>query len=468
MLFSSLTFLYLFLPITIILYFVSPKQMKNYTLLLASLVFYGWGEPKYIFLMLVSVLINYLFALFIEWTYAKSTQTPKILLCVDVIVNLAFLGFFKYSNFFIENFNAITGLNISLLKVTLPIGISFYTFQILGYVIDVYRQQIPAQKNPFLLATYISLFPQLIAGPIVRYADVYKQLEHRELNHSQIYACICRFVIGLSKKIIIANSLGELCEVFKISQDKSVAYFWLYGIAFMLHIYFDFSGYSDMAIGIGKIFGFDFLENFNYPYISSSITEFWRRWHMSLGTFFRDYVYIPLGGNRVSKSRHYFNIFIVWILTGFWHGAAWNFIFWGLFYAVLLMIEKAWLLKYLQKHKVFGHIYTLVAVLIGFVLFNASSLSEAVHYIFGGLFGFMNYPVFSTEFFFELKNYGVILGLGILFSTPILSVMKKEWKNDRIEKLWRGFQPIGLIFMLLICTAYLVDGSFNPFLYFRF
>ncbi len=466
MLFSSIPFLYYFLPSVLILYFIAPKKLKNTVLMLSSLVFYGWGEPKYVLLMIASIVIGYFSGILIEAFSQK--KLSKIFLGVSVAVNLGFLAYFKYADFFIENFNAVTGLSVSLLRIALPIGISFYTFQILSYTIDVYRKDVPAQKNIINLACYITMFPQLIAGPIVRYSDIAKQLEERTHYFENFSKGMRRFVLGLGKKILIANSLGELCDIFKASDDKSVLFYWLYAVAFGLHVYFDFSGYSDMAIGLGRLFGFRFSENFNYPYISKSATEFWRRWHMSLGTWFRDYVYIPLGGNRVSKPRWFFNIFVVWFLTGFWHGAAWNFIIWGLFFAVLLILEKVVLLKYLNKTKVLSRIYTLVAVGISFVIFNATDMKEAFSYI-SGMFGVGEVPLASTEFFYYLKSFAVTLVIGIIGATPIVKrCVEKIFENSKISKFIWVLEPIGLVVLLAVMTAYLVDGSFNPFLYFRF
>ena len=466
MLFSSITFLYYFLPSVLILYFIVPKKLKNTVLMLSSLVFYGWGEPKYVVLMIASIVIGYFSGILIEAFSQK--KLSKVFLGISVAVNLGFLAYFKYADFFIENFNAVTGLSVSLLRIALPIGISFYTFQILSYTIDVYRKDVAAQKNIINLAAYITMFPQLIAGPIVRYSDIAKQLEERTHSFENFSKGIRRFVLGLGKKILIANSLGELCDVFKASDDKSVLFYWLYAVAFGLHVYFDFSGYSDMAIGLGRIFGFRFSENFNYPYISKSATEFWRRWHMSLGTWFRDYVYIPLGGNRVSKPKWFFNIFVVWFLTGFWHGAAWNFIIWGLFFAVLLIVEKVFLLRYLDKSKVISRVYTLVAVGISFVIFNATDMKEAFSYI-GGMFGAGDLPLVSTEFFYYLKSFAVTLVIGIIGATPIVkNTVEKIFENNKISKFIWVLEPMGLVILLAIMTAYLVDGSFNPFLYFRF
>ena len=467
MLFSSIPFLFYFLPCVLILYLIAPKCLKNTVLLLSSLVFYAWGEPRYVIWMLLAITLGYIFGLLIE-RFKEKKRISKLFMILSVASSLAMLGYFKYVDFFIGNFNAITGLSIPLLKIALPIGISFYTFQILSYTVDVYRGNVAAQKNPIDLAAYVALFPQLIAGPIVRYSDVAEQLKSRTHTLEKTVLGARRFMIGLGKKILIANILGELCDTFRASDDKSVLFFWLYAVAYSLHIYFDFSGYSDMAIGLGKLFGFDFLENFNYPYISASITEFWRRWHMSLGSWFRDYVYIPLGGNRVSRMRHLFNIFVVWMLTGFWHGAAWNFIGWGLFFAVLLMVEKLWLLKYLKKSRVLSHIYVVVLIIISFVIFDASSMGQAFSYI-GSMFGAGGYPLVSTEFLYYLRSYGVVLILGIIGATPL---PKKLWNRIAATGIGSNImtfaEPIALSALLLCCSAYLVDGSYNPFLYFRF
>lgn len=467
MLFSSIPFLFYFLPCVLILYLIAPKCLKNTVLLLSSLVFYAWGEPRYVIWMLLAITLGYIFGLLIE-RFKEKKRISKLFMILSVASSLAMLGYFKYVDFFIGNFNAITGLSVPLLKIALPIGISFYTFQILSYTVDVYRGDVAAQKNPIDLAAYVALFPQLIAGPIVRYSDVAEQLKSRTHSFEKTALGARRFMIGLGKKILIANILGELCDTFRASDDKSVLFFWLYAVAYSLHIYFDFSGYSDMAIGLGKIFGFDFLENFNYPYISASITEFWRRWHMSLGSWFRDYVYIPLGGNRVSRLRHLFNIFVVWMLTGFWHGAAWNFIVWGLFFAVLLMVEKLWLLKYLKKSRVLSHIYVVILIIISFVIFDASSMGQAFSYI-GSMFGAGGYQLVSTEFLYYFRSYGVVLILGIIGATPL---PKKLWNRIAATNIGSNImtfaEPIALSALLLCCSAYLVDGSYNPFLYFRF
>lgn len=458
MIFSSITFLFYFLPVILILYFVVPQRFRNFVLMLFSLLFYGWGEPKYLIFMMTSILVGYGIGLLLEKT--EQLNKRKMLLILALLVNLGFLGYFKYANFFIENFHAVTGIKISTLKVTLPVGISFYTFQILSYVIDVYRKNTKAQRNIVNLAAYITMFPQLIAGPIVRYTDLESQLTKRSYTWEKAEEGIRRFVIGLGKKVLIANQLGELCGKFANAQEQSVLFYWINAVAFMLQIYFDFSGYSDMAIGLGKILGFDFIENFNYPYISKSITEFWRRWHMSLGTWFRDYVYIPLGGNRKGARRQIINILVVWALTGFWHGAEWNFLLWGLYFAVILIIEKNFLLKKLNESKVLGHIYTLFLVLIGFVIFNVTGLSEIAVY-FRNMFGLGGLPISSPETIYYMKSYLPCVILGVTGATPVVKRIFVRWKGTWLE-------PMFLVVLFLLVTAWLVNGSFNPFLYFRF
>jgi len=467
MLFSSTPFLYWFLPCVLILYIVTPRRLKNATLLLSSLFFYGWGEPRYVIWMILAIVMGYMFGLLIEH-FQSIPHLAKLFLVLSVTSSLAILGYFKYADFFIQNFNAVTGLSVPLLKVTLPIGISFYTFQILSYTVDVYRQEVKAQKNIIDLAAYVALFPQLIAGPIVRYSDVADQLKKRTHSVEKTVLGMRRFIIGLGKKIMIANQLGELCSVFRNSSEQSVLFFWLYAVAYSLHVYFDFSGYSDMAIGLGKIFGFDFLENFNYPFISKSITEFWRRWHMSLGSWFRDYVYIPLGGNRVSVPRHLFNIFVVWMLTGLWHGAAWNFIVWGLYFAILLIVEKVWLLKHLKNSRILSHIYVVILAVVSFVVFDATSMGQAFSYI-GAMFGVGEYPLVSAEFFYYLRSYFVILVIAVIGATPIpkkiINGINQTSLGDTVMTI---VEPLAISTLLIVCTAYLVDGSYNPFLYFRF
>lgn len=467
MLFSSISFLFYFFAAFLLLYFAVPFKLKNAVLLIFSLVFYAWGGVKYAILMVVAILIGYIFGLLID-KFRENKKIARLFMWLSVASILAFMLYFKYTNFFIDNFNKITGMDVVFLQITLPVGISFYTFQTISYVIDVYRG-VPAQKNLINLAAYVSMFPQLIAGPIVRYVDVAAELEERTHSIDKCAEGIRRFIIGLGKKILIADRLSQLCDILKAEVDeKTVLIYWIYGISVALYIYFDFSGYSDMAIGLGKMFGFKFLENFNYPYISKSATEFWRRWHMSLGSWFRDYVYIPLGGNRVSKLRHVFNIFVVWFLTGFWHGAAWNFILWGLFFGVLLLIEKFWLYKYLDKSKVIGHVYTLLAAVFSFVLFNAADLGEATTYI-GGMFGAGGIPFTSAESIYYLRSYAVIFILAIIGATPIVrKIAIKLSESSKTGKIINILEPIALVAVLLVVTSYLVDGSFSPFLYFRF
>ncbi len=465
MLFSSINFLYYFLPCVLIIYFVTPTKYKNIILLISSLLFYFYGEPIYILIMIASILSAYIHGILIN----KYTKYKKVFLISSIIISIGLLGLFKYSDFIIANINNIFKSEIKLLNLALPIGISFYTFQILSYVIDVYNKKVPVQKNIVKLATYVSLFPQLIAGPIVRYIDVEKELTKREHTFQKIALGIRRFIIGLSKKVLIANQLGELCQVFLQTNEKSIMFYWIYGVAFSIQIYFDFSAYSDMAIGLGKIFGFHFLENFNYPYISKSITEFWRRWHISLGTWFRDYVYIPLGGNRVNKIKLIRNIFIVWFLTGFWHGANWTFILWGLLFGVLLIIEKLFLKDILEKMpKVIRHIYVLFVVMISFIIFNANSIVEALKQI-TGLFGVNKEPFINSYTLYYLKSYFVIIVISIIGATPLLkNIINKLKEKTKISKIINTIEPIILVTLLLVVTSYLVDNSYNPFLYFRF
>ena len=461
MLFSSIPFLYYFLPAVLIVYFLVPPKFKNAVLLLFSLVFYGWGEPKLVFLMIFTIAVFYFCGLAIG--KAKQLRWKKAWLYVSVVVSLGLLGIFKYADFFISSVNAVTGLGIPLLKLALPVGISFYTFQCLSYTIDVYRGNAEVQKDPIAFGAYVTLFPQLIAGPIVRYVDVAKELKHRSHNWENIAYGLRRFLIGLGKKIILADNFALLIKLFRESGEPSVLFYWMYAIAFLLNIYFDFSGYSDMAIGLGRIFGFHFLENFNYPYLSKSITEFWRRWHMSLGSWFRDYVYIPMGGNRVSRSRWICNILTVWMLTGAWHGAAWNFVLWGLLYAVFLLIEK-WVPALQKLPDFLRHSYVLLATILGFVLFNAESLSQAGSDI-ASLFGFGGLPAVTPETLYYLKSYGLLFILGFIGSTPVVKLAAQKVSETKAGPV---LEMLTLAALLLVCTGYLVDGSFSPFLYFRF
>lgn len=458
MVFSSITFLFYFLPIVLAIYYLVPNKWKNITLLISSFIFYFYGEPKYVLLMLFSIICTYIFGLLIN----KYKKHSKLFLTLFICISVGLLIYFKYINFIIQNINLWLNNKIDFIHVALPIGISFYTFQMISYIVDVYRGQAKVQKNILKLAMYVSLFPQLIAGPIVRYKAIEAQLEKREYTMEKFAQGTRRFIIGLGKKVLIANVLGELTNTFQASNDTSILFYWLYAISAMLQIYFDFSGYSDMAIGLGKMFGFEFLENFNYPYIATSITDFWRRWHISLSSWFRDYIYIPLGGNRVSKAKWIRNIMIVWMLTGLWHGAEWNFIFWGLYFGVLLIIEKLFLDKYLKKlPKIISRIYTLLLVMISFIIFNGNNILQNI----GGLVGIGGVPAVSQESIYYLKSYFVVIIIGIIGATPIL---KNIANSNKIHKLMNILEPIFLLLILLISTSYIVDGSFNPFLYFRF
>ncbi|MGM9658991.1 MAG: MBOAT family O-acyltransferase [Faecousia sp.] len=461
MIFSSIPFLYYFLPAVLAVYFLTPRRGKNAVLLLASLLFYGWGEPKLLWLMVFTIAVFYLCGLAIG--RAESPRRKKFWLIVSVVVGVGLLGLFKYADFFLTSVNAATGLGLPLLKLALPVGISFYTFQCLSYTIDVYRGSVPPQKNPISFGAYVALFPQLIAGPIVRYADVARELDNRTHSWENVGLGLRRFLVGLSKKVILADNLAMLARLYRESSSPSVLFAWLYAIAFTLNIYFDFSGYSDMAIGLGRIFGFHFPENFDYPYLSKSVTEFWRRWHKSLGSWFRDYVYIPLGGNRVSKTRWVWNILIVWMLTGLWHGAAWNFVLWGLLFSALLLMEK-WV-PGLQKLPVcLRRGYVLLIVMLSFVLFNADTLTQAGG-DFAALFGFAGLPLTSGETWYYLRSYAPLLLAACLGATPVVKGAAQRLEQHRAVQ-W--LQPLLWIGLALVCTAYLVDGSFSPFLYFRF
>lgn len=463
MLFTSISFLYYFLPTIIILYFITPKKYRNYILLIFSIIFYMYGEPKYVILMLVEILVAYFGALLID------KYKSKEIFLITIIIHIGLLCVFKYTDLFIGTINSIFKTNISFLNIALPIGISFYTFQILSYVIDVYRGKVKVQKNILKLATYVSLFPQLIAGPIVRYETICDELDNRDETIEKFSLGVRRFIIGLAKKVLIANMLGELCTKFSLVDERSVLFYWIFAISYMLQVYFDFSAYSDMAIGLGKMFGFTFLENFNYPFISKSITEFWRRWHISLSSWFKDYVYIPLGGSRKGTLKLVRNILIVWFLTGIWHGAAYNFILWGLFIGVFLVIEKLWLSKYISKlPKVLRNIYVLFIIMISFIMFNAGSINEAFFNI-KGLFG-LNKEVFINNYtIYYLKSYLIVLIIAIFGATPLFkNIVEKLKKSKCLNKIINVLEPIFLIILLLLVTAYLIDSSYNPFLYFRF
>ena len=463
MLFTSISFLYYFLPTIIILYFITPKKYRNYILLIFSIIFYMYGEPKYVILMLVEILVAYFGALLID------KYKSKEIFLITIIIHIGLLCVFKYTDLFIGTINSIFKTNISFLNIALPIGISFYTFQILSYVIDVYKGKVKVQKNILKLATYVSLFPQLIAGPIVRYETICDELDNRDETIEKFSLGVRRFIIGLAKKVLIANMLGELCTKFSLVDERSVLFYWIFAISYMLQVYFDFSAYSDMAIGLGKMFGFTFLENFNYPFISKSITEFWRRWHISLSSWFKDYVYIPLGGSRNGTLKLVRNIFIVWFLTGIWHGAAYNFIIWGLFIGVFLVIEKLWLSKYISKlPKFLRNIYVLFIIMISFIMFNAGSINEAFFNI-KGLFG-LNKEVFINNYtIYYLKSYLIVLIIAIFGATPLFkNIIEKLKKSKCLNKIINVLEPIFLVILLLLVTAYLIDSSYNPFLYFRF
>ncbi len=449
-----------------ICYFIAPRKLKNSVLLFFSLLFYAWGEFRYVFLMVFTILTGYFFGLLIE--KYRGRRTAKFFLVGAAAINLGLLGYFKYADFFISNFNALTHFSLPFPGIVLPIGISFYTFQILSYIADVYLGKVKAQKNIINFGTYAAFFPQLIAGPVIRYTDIDTSLTERKHSFEMAAQGVERFTCGLGKKVLIANAFGELCAIFHASDQKSILFYWIYAAAFTLQIYFDFSGYSDIAIGLGRIFGFHFPENFDYPYISKSITEFWRRWHISLGFWFRDYVYIPLGGNRVSRKRWFFNIIFVWMLTGFWHGADWQFIAWGLMYAVLLIFEKLFFRNVLERMPAPArHFYVMFFVIVGFVLFNAENISSAFSDLCF-MFGMEALPPVTTETLYYLRSYAVIFTAGILCATPLFSIISAKLRNGKTEKVFALLHPVWLCGIIILVTAHLVDGSFNPFLYFRF
>ena len=456
MLFSSVTFLFFFLPITLMLHQLLPWRWKNHVLLAASVVFYASGEPVYILLLAFSAFVGWLHGLYM-------TRHPghRGALVSAICWNLVFLLFFKYADFLTGSINSLLGTAIPALGLSLPIGISFYTFQNMSYVVDVYRGDSKAENNFASYATYLCLFPQLIAGPIVRYSDVARELQERTVDTAQFSRGVVRFLVGLGKKVLLANSIGVLAEL--TVPDGSVLFSWLRAIAYTFQIYFDFAGYSDMAIGMGDMMGFQFPENFNYPYLSRSVTEFWRRWHMTLGSWFRDYVYIPLGGSRTSTIKWVRNVLIVWMLTGIWHGASWNFLLWGLYYGILLLVEKFFLGKYL-KGKVLPRIYVMLLTILGFVLFHSATASEALLEI-GRMFGLGGLPVVNATALYYLKSYAVLLVLCALGSTPLPKYLAGKIQAHKAIVV---LQPAMVLAVLLLVTACLVDGSFNPFLYFRF
>lgn len=468
MVFSSLVFLFRFLPIFLICYFIIPKQYikwRNLVLFLFSLVFYAWGEPIYICLMLFSTIFDYINGLLIE-KYGVGSKGAKVVLIVSLIGNLGLLGVFKYTDFFISSLNNLLNLNLVNLNLALPIGISFYTFQTLSYTIDVYRGTVPAEHNIISFGAYVSMFPQLIAGPIVQFKTVAKELNERIHSMDNIYIGIRRFIIGFAKKVFLANNIGFIwSEILSNYSDSSVLTLWLGIICFALQIYFDFSGYSDMAIGLGKIMGFNFLENFNYPYISKSITEFWRRWHISLGSWFRDNVYIPLGGNKKGLKRQIINLAIVWFLTGFWHGASWNYVLWGVYYGILIIVEKLFLLKWLKKHNIISHIYTIFLVLIGWSLFAIEDLGLLSDYI-NGMFAINSVGLTDNQFLYYLQNYGILLIIGVIVA---VCPLKQHYNILKAQHSWiKMIENILLIFIFIISLAMLVNSTYNPFLYFRF
>ena len=458
MLFSSITFIYYFLPILLIVYFIMPNKYKNTVLLIFSLLFYFLGEPKYIIVLILSCIINYLLSIRI------SKKKSKLLLVIACLYNIGQLLVFKYTDFFIDNINNVLNTNIPFMYIVMPIGISFFTFQALGYVVDVYNENHKPAKNIFDFMTYVCLFPQLIAGPIVRYSDIENELYNRTTSYNKFSEGIKRFTIGLSKKVLIANVLGEFATLLI---EETVLSSWLKPILFTLQIYFDFSGYSDMAIGLGLMFGFNFKENFNYPLIASSITDFWRRWHISLSSWFRDYVYIPLGGNRVTVLKWIRNLFIVWFLTGFWHGASWNFIIWGLYFGVLLVIEKIFFKKYLDKTKIIKYIYTSIIVIISFLIFNSNTTTEIINSL-KNMFFINDIPLISNESLYYFKSNLLLLIISIISATPLLKNIIIKIKNTKLKILIDVLEPIVYLLLLILCTAYLIDASFNPFLYFRF
>lgn len=472
MVFSSLEFLFVFLPITLMLYYFAPKNIKNLILLIMSLIFYAWGEPVYIFLMIFSSVVDYIHGILIE-KFRYDSRKAKLIVMSSVIINIGLLSFFKYSNFIIQNINDLFKTGFNGIDLPLPIGISFYTFQTMSYTIDVYRGEAPVQKNPISLAMYVTLFPQLIAGPIVRYQTIAEQIENRKENIEKFACGIKRFIIGLGKKVLLANNIGMLWNEIQHTciNDLSVLTAWIGIIAFSFQIYFDFSGYSDMAIGLGKMFGFDFPENFDYPYISQSISEFWRRWHISLSTWFRDYIYIPLGGNRVGDIKTYRNIFVVWLLTGFWHGASWNFAIWGIYFGIILSLEKIGLLKLLNRvWKPLRHIYVIFLLLIGWGLFAFDDLHIGYNYI-KVMFYASNVKIIDAQFISYMASNIILFIVLCIMSTPFIkNIHSYVIKRSKINNLFYEniIIPITYFVIILVSTAYLVDSVYNPFLYFRF
>ncbi len=466
MVFSSIVFLYIFLPIMLLLYFIVPSKFKNAIMILASLVFFAWGEIRYIFIMLVLAVMDFVCGKQIT-KYQNNKKKKVIFLIINVVVNLGILFFFKYADFIITNINNLTGLSIPLLNIPLPIGVSFNTFQSLSYIIDVYRGTVKCEKSFYNYLTYTTLFPQIIAGPIVRYETVDEELETKNISMDNFSAGMKRFIIGLGKKVLIANSVGALWNTIEVGNysELSMLFAWIGIIAFALQIYFDFSGYSDMAIGLAQIFGMKFDENFNYPYISKSITEFWRRWHITLSSWFRDYVYIPLGGNRRGLAIQIRNILIVWFLTGAWHGASWNFILWGVYFGVILILEKLFLLKVLEKlPNIIRHIYAIVIILVSWAIFAFEDLAKVGEYIKAM---FINSNLWDNEALYYLQNYWVLILIGAICSIPLWKKLKEKIDSKNSKGL-EFITSLGYVAILILSTASLVTNSFNPFLYFRF
>lgn len=468
MVFSSLTFLYLFLPVVLIFYFLVPKQARNFVLFVSGFVFYAWGEPVYIFLMTFTVLVDYTCGR-VMTRFSGNKKARLAVLLASIIINLSILAVFKYNSFVVQNLNDLFGLSITDPKIALPIGISFYTFQSMSYTIDLYRKSVPEQKSFVDYAAYVSMFPQLVAGPIVRYGDVQRELQKRSVTVLNVGEGAGLFIQGLAKKVLIANNVGSLWTRVKEipASELSVTTAWFGILAFTMQIYFDFSGYSDMAIGMGRMLGFRFPKNFDFPYVSKSVTEFWRRWHMTLGTWFREYVYIPLGGNRKGALRMVFNLLVVWMLTGLWHGASWNFVLWGLYYGILLMIEKLFLSKVLSKIPFsITRVYTFILVVLGWVLFEFTDISQAYAY-YGAMFGTQGRAVADGTFIYLLSSYGLVFVISLILSTDWLHRLSKGIYRRR-PGVAKTIAIVLQVIMLLLCTAYLVDATYNPFLYFRF
>lgn len=468
MVFSSLTFLYLFLPVVLIFYYLVPKQARNFVLFVSGFMFYAWGEPVYIFLMTFTVLVDYTCGR-VMTRFSGNQKARLAVLLASIIINLSILMVFKYNSFVVQNLNDLFGLTITDPKIALPIGISFYTFQSMSYTIDLYRKSVPEQKSFVDYAAYVSMFPQLVAGPIVRYGDVQRELQKRTVSVLNLGEGAGLFIQGLAKKVLIANNVGSLWTRVKEipASELSVTTAWFGILAFTMQIYFDFSGYSDMAIGMGRMLGFHFPKNFDFPYVSKSVTEFWRRWHMTLGTWFREYVYIPLGGNRKGASRMVLNLLVVWMLTGLWHGASWNFVLWGLYYGILLMIEKLFLSKVLNKIPFsITRVYTFILVVLGWVLFEFTDISQAYAY-YGAMFGTQGRAVADGTFIYLVSSYGLVFVISLILSTDWLHRLSKGIYRRR-PGIAKTIAIVLQVIMLLLCTAYLVDATYNPFLYFRF